>query len=319
MALPKERAFERLTDARKAGRLAHAYLLTGPAGAGKAWLAMELAALILGVKSADAANHPDLYQVSPESKSRRIVTEQIRGLEHSLQMKPLLGKHKVAILHDADRLQPQAANAFLKTLEEPPAGCHILLTTTLRDAVLTTILSRCITVPLLAPPVAVQDAQSEAVVAAFAEALLQKGGPDAGAALRFTRFFQNAIAGIRENVTDELGAELKEQLKQYRDSMDKSWKDTREDQIKAQSEALVVRERQRFLAGLGELLAAALRHHLQPEVPCSEFAKGLAEANDSKILLKRLDALERTRRLLSAGVQEALALESGFLQMIATP
>ena len=164
MALLKERAFERLSDARKSGRLAHAYLLSGPAGSGKAWLATELAGMILGFNPAETTSHADLYQVAPESKSRRIVAEQIRTLEHALQMKPLLGIHKVVILHDADRMQPQAANAFLKTLEEPPEGCHILLTTTLRDAVLTTILSRCITVPLLPPTGVVQDTNNDCLL-----------------------------------------------------------------------------------------------------------------------------------------------------------
>lgn len=315
MALLKDRALERLRDARKSGRLAHAYLLAGPPGCGKEWLAMELAGMILGFKPAETTSHADLYQVSPESKSRRIVTEQIRALEHALQMKPLLGIHKVAILHDADRMQPQAANAFLKTLEEPPEGCHILLTTTLRDAVLPTILSRCITVPLLSA--SAENTKTDEVAEAFLAALLQKGGPDAGAALRFTKFFQGRVGALREQVTGELEGELKEQIKHYRDSMDKSWKDTREDQIKAQSEALVVRERQRLLSEIGEVLASALRHHVLPDLNCPPNIQRLAASNDTKLLLKRLDALDRIRRLLSAGVQESLALESGFLQMIA--
>ncbi|MCX6975042.1 MAG: AAA family ATPase [Verrucomicrobia bacterium] len=317
MALLKDRALERLSDARKAGRLAHAYLLAGPPGCGKAWLAMELAGMILGFNPSETTSHADLYQVAPESKSRRIVTDQIRSLEHALQMKPLLGIHKVAILHDADRMQPQAANAFLKTLEEPPEGCHILLTTTLRDAVLTTILSRCITVPLLSPTGSLQDAKNDEVAEAFVAALLQKGGPDAGAALRFTKFFQGQVSALREHVTGELEGELKDQIKHYRDSMDKSWKDTREDQIKAQSEAMVVRERQRLLTTISEVLAAALRYHVLPNLNCPPHIQSLAASNDTKLLLKRLDALDRTRRLLSAGVQESLALESGFLQMIA--
>ncbi len=317
MALLKDRALERLSDARKAGRLAHAYLLAGPPGCGKAWLAMELAGMILGFNPSETTSHADLYQVAPESKSRRIVTDQIRSLEHALQMKPLLGIHKVAILHDADRMQPQAANAFLKTLEEPPEGCHILLTTTLRDAVLTTILSRCITVPLLSPTGSIQDAKNDEVAEAFVAALLQKGGPDAGAALRFTKFFQGQVSALREHVTGELDGELKDQIKHYRDSMDKSWKDTREDQIKAQSEAMVVRERQRLLTAISEVLASALRHHVLPDSNCPPNIQRLAASNDTKLLLKRLDALDRTRRLLSAGVQESLALESGFLQMIA--
>jgi DNA polymerase-3 subunit delta' len=319
MALPKERAFERLKEARTAGRLGHAYLLAGPPGAGCDWLASQLAATILGTNPENVASHPDFHQAAPESKSRRIVTDQIRELEQALHMKPLAGANKVAVIHDADRLQPQAANAFLKTLEEPPAGSHILLTTSLRDAVLTTILSRCITVPLLCPPGTIRDGQSAFIAEAFEKALLHPGGPDAGTALRFTRIFQAAMSEIREQATGALESEFKDQLKQYRDSIDKTWKDTREDQIKAQGEATVQRERERFMACLGEVLAAALRQKIRPSADCSQNIQLIGQANESGALLKRLDALERTRRMLSAGVQEALALESGFIQMIAQP
>jgi hypothetical protein len=172
-------------------------------------------------------------------------------------------------------------------------------------------------VPLLSPAGIVQDAKNDEVAEAFVAALLQKGGPDAGAALRFTKFFQGQVSALREHVTGELEGELKDQIKHYRDSMDKSWKDTREDQIKAQSEAMVVRERQRLLTAISEVLANALRHHVLPDSNCPPNIQRLAASNDTKLLLKRLDALDRTRRLLSAGVQESLALESGFLQMIA--
>ena len=319
MALAKEQAFERLRNARKSGRLAHACLLSGAPGSGKKWLAGELAALVLGTNAKEVFSHPDLHQVAPESKSRRILIGQMRDLERSLQMKPLLGSHKVAVIHDADRLQPEAANAFLKTLEEPPAGCHILLTTTLRDAVLQTILSRCMTIPLLAPDGASRDELSASVASEFEKTLLQPGGADAGAAFRFTRFFQATLAGVRENIADGLDSELKEQVKRHRDSIDKSWKDTREDQIKAQTEAVAVRERERLLAAIGEVLAAALRHKLQPAESTAAGIRRLADSGDARELLQRLDALERTRRLLASGTQEALALESGFLQMISNP
>ncbi len=317
MALAKEQAFERLRNARKSGRLAHACLLSGPPGSGKKWLAAELAALVLGTTAKEVSTHSDLHQIAPESKSRRILIDQMRDLERALQMKPLRGSHKVAVIHDADRLQPEAANAFLKTLEEPPAGCHIVLTTTLRDAVLQTILSRCITIPLLAPGGASRDELSGQVAAEFGKSLLHPGGADAGVAFRFTRFFQAALAGVRENIADGLESELKEQLKRHRDSIDKSWKDSREGQIKAQTEAVAVRERERLLAALGEVLAAALRHKLTPADSVPSEIQRIAGANDARTLLKRLDALERTRRLLASGTQEALALESGFLQIIA--
>lgn len=319
MALAKERAFDRLRDARAAGRLAHACLLSGPPGSGKKWLALELAALVLGCRPAEVEKHPDFHQIAPESKLRRILIHPVRDLERQLHIKAMRGEAKVAVIHDADRLQPEAANSFLKTLEEPPAGCHILLTTTLRDAVLQTILSRCITIPLQGPPDTRPEGAAAAVAEEFAKTLLAPGGPDTGRAFAFTRFFQHHLADIREETSDGLAAELKEELKRHRDSVDKSWQSDREDRIKAQTESTALRERERLLAAIGVVLATALRHKLDPAREAPPAARRVAESRDAPDLLRRLDALERTRRLLASGTQEALALESGFLQIIATP
>lgn len=315
MALLKDDALERLKAAWKAGRLAHAYLLAGPAGAGKDWLSMRMAALIL--ECDPATTHPDFHRVAPESKSRRIVIEQMRAMEQALQMKPMRGRTKVAVIRDADRLQPQAANAFLKTLEEPPPGCHIFLLTSLPDAVLETIVSRCIAVPLRPETGAGGAGGGGAIPDALAAALVQPGGPDIASAVRFTRAVQRAIVAVRESVTGELEAELKAQLKHYRESAGAKWEEAREDQIKSQAESAVIREREVFLQQAGELLAAALRHHHVPDAPCPAAAREIASANPPALLLKRLAALDRTRDLLARGVQETLALESGFLEMIA--
>src|SRR5206468_8551173 len=93
-----------------------------------------------------SARARDIFVAQPESKSRRIVIEQIRDLEHALQMRAPNGRRKVAIVSDADRLQPQAANAFLKTLEEPPKDSLLLLLSALPEALPETILSRCISI-----------------------------------------------------------------------------------------------------------------------------------------------------------------------------
>ncbi len=122
MPFSKESAFEQLSESRGRAGLRTPIFSPGPAGSGKSWLAVHLAALVLECSPETALAHPDVHMVQPESKSRRIVIDQIRELEHSIQRKPLLASSKVAIIHDADRLQPQAANAFLKTLEEPPPG-----------------------------------------------------------------------------------------------------------------------------------------------------------------------------------------------------
>ena len=114
MALSRTTALEFLRRAYEQNRLAHAYLFTGPPGSGKEALAAELASLVNGTLPKDvfSAKAREIFVARPESKSRRIVTVQIRALEHALQMQSANGRRKVAIIPDADRLQSEAANAF---------------------------------------------------------------------------------------------------------------------------------------------------------------------------------------------------------------
>ena len=78
---------------------------------------------------------------------------QIRDLEHALQMRASDGRRKVAIISEADRMVAQAANAFLKTLEEPPNNSLLLLLSSIPEVLPDTIISRCIKIQL-APPAA---------------------------------------------------------------------------------------------------------------------------------------------------------------------
>src|SRR5215471_7037334 len=150
MAFSRTTAFEHLRRAHKQNRLAHAYLITGPPGSGKQLLAADLASLVNGTPAKDvfSAKAREIFVARPESKSRRIVTGQIRELEHALQMRASNNRRKVAIIPDADRLQTEAANAFLKTLEEPPKDSLLLLLSALPEALPETILSRCVAIPL---------------------------------------------------------------------------------------------------------------------------------------------------------------------------
>src|SRR4029453_17600349 len=150
MAFSRTTALEYLRRAHEQNRLAHAYLISGPLGSGKQELAADLASLVNSTPVGDvfSAKAREIFVARPESKSRRIVIEQIRDLEHALQMRVTNARRKVAIISDADRLQPQAANAFLKTLEEPPKDSLLLLLSALPEALPDTILSRCIAIPL---------------------------------------------------------------------------------------------------------------------------------------------------------------------------
>lgn len=316
MSFSKESAFERLSEAHRAGRLAHAYLLAGPSGSGKDWLATRLAAMVLNCEPGAVASHPDAHFVQPESKSRRIVIDQIRELEQAMQRKPLLGSSKVAVIREADRLQPQAANAFLKTLEEPPSGSLILLLSSLPEAMLETILSRCVETSLSDPRPRAPGPEEAAILRALDECLVQPAQPGAAEAFRFTRSVQALLADLREKISGENEDELKRQATHYKQTSDSAtWLNERAEQVKALTEASVLRERDRVLQIVFDAIGQALRLQTGP-AEADAVIRALAEKFPSANLLCRLDALEKLRRRLAMGVQEALALESGFLEMI---
>jgi DNA polymerase III subunit delta' len=316
MAFSKESAFERLSEARRAGRLAHAYLLTGRAGSGKSWVTDRIAALVLGCAPEGAIAHPDLHVVQPESKSRRIVIDQIRELERSIQRKPLLASSKVAIIHDADRMQQQAANAFLKTLEEPPPGSLILLVSNIPEAILETVISRCVEVAL--QPSADQEPTAEelAVLKALEECLVVEMKPGPATAFRLARSIQDIVSEIRARITADYESVLRRETARYKQACeDSSWLEERTRQIKALSEAAALRERERILHTVFDALGEALRaQHGSPAK--NQIVRGLSEKFSTTGLLRRLDILETMRRRLALGVQESLAFESGFLEMI---
>lgn len=152
------RASELLYHSLRNDRLAHAYLFTGPKGAGKKQLALHLAkSLFCSEKEADACgaclacrridsgNHPDVLLLSPDGASIKI--DQIRALQKEMAMRAVESRHKVYIIEHVDKMTTQAANSLLKFLEEPPAGVLAILLTEHSHAILPTILSRCQIVP----------------------------------------------------------------------------------------------------------------------------------------------------------------------------
>lgn len=153
-----------LRQALSSTRLGHAYLFYGPSGVGKRLAAWEFAKALtcqrptpeacdacLSCHKMATGNHPDVSCLGPEGASIRI--EHIRALQQRLSYKPYESPRTVVLLDGCETLTPPAANALLKTLEEPPASALLLLITGKRDALPLTILSRCQQIPFrpLAP------------------------------------------------------------------------------------------------------------------------------------------------------------------------
>ncbi len=142
----------------RTGAPRHAYLFTGPQGVGRRTLALALARAVnclqppepgefcgecRSCRQFDLLQHPDLSIVQTQEGSRDIAIDQIRELQHTLSLSPYEAKQRIALLLDFEQASRGAANALLKTLEEPPGTVILLLTARSPEALLPTIVSRC--------------------------------------------------------------------------------------------------------------------------------------------------------------------------------
>ncbi len=128
-----------LAHALKSGRIAHAYLFTGPRGVGKTSIARILAHEINELPYNDESTHLDIIEIDAAS-NRRI--DEIRDLRDKVHISPTSAKYKVYIIDEVHMLTKEAFNALLKTLEEPPAHVVFILATTEAHKLPETIISR---------------------------------------------------------------------------------------------------------------------------------------------------------------------------------
>ena len=140
------------------GRLHHAYLFVGPDGVGKRTLASALAQAIHcmelegdfcgacgACRAVQKGNHADVRVLEPLSNKRDINIQQVRELEKALSLRSFSGRQKVAIIDPATLMNWPAQNALLKTLEEPPQGCVLILVASNAGGLLPTVRSRAFT------------------------------------------------------------------------------------------------------------------------------------------------------------------------------
>ncbi len=142
----------------RAQRVRHAYLFTGPRGIGRRTLALRFAQALNcpqppapGVpcgtcrvcRQIEAGHHPDVFIVQAEREGGTLKVDQIRDLQRQLALTPYEAPYRIALLLRFEEAHPSAANALLKTLEEPPERVVLLLTAESAEGLLPTIVSRC--------------------------------------------------------------------------------------------------------------------------------------------------------------------------------
>ncbi len=146
----REELVKRLLASECSGRGHHAYLLSGPAGAGLQsvieqlsayWMAGTDASFQLTRSKIQQRIHPDFIWIQPEGRTLKV--DEIRGLPRQLSYAPLEAKKRVIVLSDAEKMSVSAANALLKSLEEPPDSARFVLLVEDVNRVLETIRSRC--------------------------------------------------------------------------------------------------------------------------------------------------------------------------------
>lgn len=317
MPLAAPEALQLLLNAHEQNRFAHAYLLTGPRGSGKQELALNLCAQILHCAAEKVHLHPDVQWLAPESKSRQLSVEQIRELEQKLRMRSLTGGKKFAVLQDADRMGTQAANAFLKTLEEPPKDTHLILVTEQPEQLLETIISRCVEVSLrsLQRP---KRGPAETALIALINSFFERNKTDLRAGLWLAQQIQLLLSATKDSIQTEMEAESRAEEKQYKQVVDSKWFEKREDLFAARTQALYLGERSRVLEMLEAFWTDVLliqqsqdARHL-PE--CSIHAEFNASTLSMESVLNRIQSVTQLQEHVQmGGVNEALALEHGIL------
>jgi DNA polymerase-3 subunit delta' len=305
-------------------RLRHAYLFVGPEGVGKRTLVAELARALLCADAAPPCDqcrhctlaargaHPDLLTVAPVISGKRVRAEKIRiepvrQLIYDLSLKPVEAGRRVARLLDFGAANPEAMNALLKTLEEPPGNVTLLLTAESTDELLPTIVSRCEVITLRPLPLAVV---REALITRWlipydhADLLAHLSGGRLGWAVRLSQDAE-ALEERRQKLDDVQHLLRAPRLARFQYA-EKLTRESSLDRVQATLELWQSFWRDVLLAGTQ---AAAPLTNLDRQAVIRQIAGRLPPETAHQIL----QAIRQTSALLARNVNARLALETLLL------
>ena len=329
---PEQAAVELLQRSLARGRLGHAYLFSG-ADLGQLELVARTLAKALNCeqrsstpdscdactscRKIDGDNHPDTQWVRPESKSRVITIDQMRDLMQTMHLKPVQAEYKVGVIVAADRLNPQAANAFLKTLEEPPPKSVLILLTTEPGKILETIISRCLRLNFGGEGARFRDEALVNWLTDFSRTAVEEQG-SLLSRYRLLSVLLKRLGELKEAITESLTA--RSPLERY-DDVDPKLREKWEEELVAAIEAEYRRQRGDLLAGLEWWLRDVWLQTLPQTADLltfpqlAESGQAVARRISAPAAMENLRVLEQTQYLLGSNVQEALALEVGLLKL----
>jgi DNA polymerase-3 subunit delta' len=300
--------------------MAHAYVVAGAPRTEGRELAEKTAQLIFctskeppcgkcrGCISAQAHSHPDLFWMEPQSKSRRIVVEDVRQLLQQVSRTGFAGGWKLAVLVGADRLVREAANAFLKTLEEPPPRSLFLLLTDSPQSLLPTVLSRCQMLVLRSAAGELAEPWRSDVVAALAD------GGDGSVLAAFSRADRvtTVLKAMRAAADAEVRAQAEDESKET---------EVDGDVLDARASARYRELRAALMGFLLDWYRDVLRFSLDAETALSrtgqERAILLRSASgvDVRRALNQVGVVERMYARMERNLTEGMVLSGGFREL----
>ncbi|MEX0874672.1 MAG: hypothetical protein WD646_08785 [Actinomycetota bacterium] len=341
----------------ESGRVAHAYLFGGVAGRLPSDAALAFGASLVcpeggcGVCEVCARvlhrAHPDVEVIEPAGT--QLLVEQVREVVRSASRRPVAAGRRVIIVEGADRMNPNAQNAFLKALEEPPPSTTIVLLAPSPEALLDTVRSRCREVTFRSPPPAdvATLLERDGVEAALAERLARIGGdlerasrlasdPDAralrsdlvarviaplrdpGEALEAAEWLSLQTKSLRDRVAEVHKADRETYSQWYQETKRSSDDRLRREQRRAEQDALDTSVDD-IASVLRDLLVASTdegARFLNEDVRSDVVERSRALGPDSASrIVSCLSDIERSRRRLRANANVLLTLEDVFLAL----